>query len=87
MGATLTLSLWRSRPSNQLVGVEFVWDVVIGASSYVLQVGTATTQSDRFNQDVGDVLAYGLALSPGTYYSRVVPQGAGSTTDEQAVTV
>lgn len=67
--------------------VAFVWDAVVGATSYVLQVGTATTESDIYNANVGNVLAESLYLDPGTYYSRVVPQGAGSATDEQVVTV
>lgn len=67
--------------------VAFVWSAVAGATSYVLQVGTATTLSDRYNADVGNVLSASLMLSSGTYYSRLVPQGAGSTTAEQTVTV
>lgn len=68
-------------------GVAFVWDAVVGATSYVLQIGAATTESGVFSQNVGDVLTYSVALAPGTYYSRVIPQGAGSTTAEQTVTV
>jgi len=67
--------------------VAFVWDAVDGATSYVLQVGTATTQSNIYNADRGNTLSYSMWLDPGTYYSRVVPQGAGTTTDEQTVTV
>ncbi|HMN09328.1 MAG TPA: hypothetical protein PKC83_11130 [Gemmatimonadaceae bacterium] len=67
--------------------VAFVWDAVDGATSYVLQVGTATTLSDIYNADVGNVLGYSMWQAPGTYYSRVVPQGAGSTTAEQVITV
>lgn len=65
----------------------FTWSSVSGATSYVLQVGSATGESGVFNQDVGNVLSHYLYLSSGTYYSRVVPQGAGSTTDEQVTTI
>lgn len=67
--------------------VAFVWDSVPGATSYVLQIGTAPGQSDYYNADVGTVLSVTLALSTGTYYSRVIPQGAGSPTPEQTVIV
>lgn len=67
--------------------VAFIWSAVVGATSYVLQVGTATTLSDVYNSNVGNVLSAYLPLASGLYYSRVVPVGAGSTTDEQEVTV
>lgn len=69
------------------IPVAFVWDDVVGATSYVLQIGSATTLSDVYDANVGDVLTETVNLLPGTYYSRVVPQGAGSTTPEQTVTV
>jgi hypothetical protein len=84
-GGVVTLGGGVPRVSPPLVA--FVWDAVGGATSYVLQIGTSTGQSDTFNQNVGDVSTYSVALSAGTYYSRVVPQGAGSTTAEQTVTV
>ena len=59
----------------------------LGATSYVLQVGTATTESGVYNSDVGNKLGITLPLAAGTYYWRVVPQGAGSTTVEQTVTL
>ena len=65
----------------------FIWDAVTGATSFVLQVGRTTTASDVFNEDVGLVRTYELQLPHGTYFSRVVPQGAGSTTDEQTFTI
>lgn len=85
-GASLILATG-GIPYANLSPVAFVWDTVGGATSYVLQVGTATTLSDVYNENVGNVLTYTVNLVPGTYYSRVVPQGAGSTTDEQTVTV
>lgn len=84
--ATLHGSARKARARNPQL-VAFVWDAVGGASSYVLQIGTSTGQSDRYNSNVGNVLTYTLTLLPGTYYSRVVPQGAGSTTVEQVVSV
>lgn len=53
--------------------VMFVWDDVATATTYVLQVGSATTQSDVFDTNVGNVLTYSILLTPGTYFSRVVP--------------
>lgn len=67
--------------------VYFVWAAVEDATSYVLQIGTATTLSDVYNSNVGNNLSAEVPLASGTYYSRVVPQGAGSATDEQEVTV
>ena len=67
--------------------VYFVWAAVESATSYVLQIGTATTESDVYNSNVGNVLTADVPLASGTYYSRVVPVGAGSTTDEQEVVV
>ena len=68
-------------------GLACVWDAQAGATSYVLQVGAATTESGVYNSDVGNKLGITLPLSAGTYYWRVVPQGAGSTTVEQVVTL
>ena len=68
-------------------GAGFAWDAQAGATSYVLQVGAATTESGVYNSDVGNVLGVTLPLAAGTYYWRVVPQGAGSTTVEQSFTL
>lgn len=84
----------RTRPEGRIGQssrlVTFVWPDVDTATSYVLQVGTFTGASDRYNANVGNVLLTGLVLDPGTYYSRVVPY-AGDTPmtpmDEQRVTV
>ena len=68
----------------------FGWDTVAGATSYRLQIGTATGLSDSFNTDVGYVLSYGVVLTHGTYYWRVVPYtGAvpGTPTTEGVVVV
>lgn len=48
----------------------FVWDAYGGADSYVLQVGTASGASDRYNVNLGNVLTHTLALAPGTHYAR-----------------
>ena len=67
-----------------------MWDTVVGATSYVLQVGSSSGLSDVLNADVGYVLTYGVVLTQGTYYWRVVPYtGAtpGVATDEQSVVV
>ena len=67
--------------------VVFVWDAVVGATSYIVQIGTATGQSDVYNADVGNFLTTTRYLMTGIYFSRVVPQGAGSPTAEQEFTV
>lgn len=70
--------------------VYFTWDADTNATSYVLQIGTSTGASDRFNEDVGNVLTYGVSLETGSYYSRVQPwanSSALSTTAEEPVTV
>lgn len=70
-----------------LIAVAFIWSAEAGATSYVLQVGPFTGSYTTFNANVGDVLTYSLFLAPGTYYSRVVPQGAGSATAERGWTL
>lgn len=68
--------------------VAFVWDAVIGATSYILQVRTSDSGAyNVFNSSVGDVLTYTLSLTAGVYYARVVPVGAGDPTAEWMVTV
>jgi hypothetical protein len=70
--------------------VSFVWDAVVDATSYVLQVGTTHDGSDTYNSDVGNVLTYSLTLSTGTYYARVqsyVGATPGEWTAHQEVTV
>ena len=56
-------------------GTAFVWGAVGDATSYVLQIGTATGQSDVVNLNVGNVITYTAALIPGGYFSRVVIVG------------
>lgn len=68
-------------------GVAFTWGAVVGATSYILQIGTGSSRSDVFNCNVGNKLTFSVALNAGTYYVRVVPVGAGSTTGEQTVVV
>ena len=68
-------------------GANFVWAAEAGATSYVLQVGPSSGSYTTFNADVGNVLHHTLSLSTGTYYSRVVPQGAGSPSAEQATVI
>jgi hypothetical protein len=67
-----------------------VWDAVVDATSYVVQVGTATGQSDELNLDVGDLRTYSIWLNPGTHYTRIVPYiGAVAQTSlaEETVTI
>lgn len=70
--------------------VYFVWADVENATTYLLKVGTSSGGTQRFNADVGNVLAYPLTLEPGTYYSNVVPYNGETPMDalvEQTVTV
>ena len=76
-----------SPPAEETQTISFTWDVTAGATSYVLQIGTASggpwTVHDH---DVGNVLAHDVDLESGIYYSRVVPYtGAtpGTPKDEQ----
>ena len=84
--------LRRARASDVApADVAFVWDAVVDADSYTLQVGYASGGPwSRHDASVGNVLTYTLALTTGTYYSRVVPYtGAtpGTASAEQTVTV
>ena len=70
----------------------FTWAVVSGATSYVLQIGTATTLSDVYEANVGNVLQASVALRSGTYVSRTVVVGGAhdgelTLNGEQPVTV
>lgn len=73
-------------------GIAFAWDEVEGATSYVLQIGSATGQSDVVNTNVGYVRAKTVLLGVGTWYARVVVVGGahdGELTPggEQEVTI
>lgn len=84
---TMRLKL-RAKWHTDSASVAFVWDAVVGATSYVLQVRTAASGTyNIFDQDVGDTQDYTMTLYSGRYYSRVVPQGAGSATAEQVTNV
>lgn len=70
--------------------VAFVWDGVVDATSYVLQVGPSSGTWTNHNEDVGDVLTHSVVLATGTYVSRVVPYNGATpmtATAEQTVTV
>ena len=67
--------------------VYFVWDAVDGATSYVLSIGPSTGSYTTYNSNVGNNLSAGVPLAAGTYYWIATPQGAGSATAEQTVTV
>lgn len=53
--------------------IAFQWTTQSCATSYRLQVGTATGLHDVFYQDVGYVLSYPLTLTPRHYFVDVVP--------------
>ena len=83
-------ALTPTAPATGTPTAYFTWDAVTGATSYVLQVGSATTLSDIYNASVGNKLSHGLELAPGTYYWRTKAyNGANliSTTSELAVGV
>ena len=82
---TVTLKIRGKRATK--TEIAFVWSVVGGATSYILQIGTRPSWSNVLSMNVGNVLTYPVNLSTGTYYSRVIPVGAGATTDEQTVVV
>ena len=88
-GASLVLT--NGGVPNFGADVAFVWDAVVDADSYVLQVGYASGGPwSRYDASVGNHTTYTLQLSPGKYWSRVVPyDGATPLTalDEQTVTV
>lgn len=70
--------------------VVFVWDAVLTADSYVLQVGSAVGLSNVYDANVGNVLTFALDLTPGTYYARVQAYAGASlvnVTDDQTVVV
>jgi hypothetical protein len=67
------------RPSAQLLGtlVEVKWGAVSGATSYVLQAGSASGLSDLFNADVGAYTTVGSNVPPGFQaYVRVIAVNA-----------
>lgn len=85
MPGVLTLTAIGYRTS-----IVFVWDAVTGATSYRLQLGTATGESDVYNVNLGNVLTRTMSLGYGTYYVRVVPYTgleAGVATGEEVLTV
>lgn len=71
--------------------VPFVWESVVGATYYVLAVGTTEGGPyTTYNGSVGNVLTTTLSLASGTYYSIVLAyddSGWLSTRPEQEVTV
>ena len=72
--------------------IALFWEAVAGATSYVAQVGTATTLSDTFNANVGNLLTTVVLVPAGTYYTRTVVVGGAhagelTTGGEQTVTV
>ena len=70
--------------------IAFRWTTQTCATSYVLQVGTASGLTDVFRQNVGYVLSYPLTLTPRHYFVNVVPMigtEPQATLGEQEVTV
>ena len=80
----------RAAVNGSYLPLSCVWGAVVGADTYRLQVGTSTGNSERFNQNVGDALAYTVYVVPGTYYVRAYSVDGGVETiinSEQAVTL
>ena len=81
--------IYSAAPTTEIASF---WAAVDGATSYVLQVGTLTTLSDVYNENVGNVLTAFVLLPAGTYFIRSIVVGGAhdgelTTGGEQQVVV
>ena len=75
-------------PPSVKAGWRVVWDAQVGSDELRAASGHGHDRERRLQQRRGErAVGVTLPLAAGTYYWRVVPQGAGSTTVEQTVTL
>jgi predicted phage tail protein len=69
--------------------VQLSWPAAEGATSYVLEAGSASGTSDLLASDIGNVTSLGATAAPGTYYVRVRARNAcgSSPPSSEAVVV
>jgi hypothetical protein len=68
--------------------VQFSWQAAAGATSYVLEAGSASGSSNLLASDIGNVTTLVAAAAPGTYYVRVRARSAcGSSAPSNEVVV
>ena len=68
--------------------VQLSWQAAAGATSYVLEAGTASGSSNLLASDIGNVTTLGATAAPGTYYVRIRARSAcGSSPPSNEVVV
>jgi predicted phage tail protein len=69
--------------------VQLSWQVAAGATSYVVEAGTASGASNLLTSDIGSVTTLAAMAAPGTYYVRVRARSAcgSSAPSNEAVVV
>ena len=75
--------------TNVGIATNFSWTAVTGATSYTLQIGTASGTWDILNQDVGNVTTFDLPnnLNYSTqYFVRIIPSNSAGSASGCSVT-
>ena len=68
--------------------VQLSWQAAAGATSYILEAGSASGSSNLLASDIGNVTTLGATAAPGTYYVRIRARNAcGSSPPSNEVVV